>query len=218
VNPHVVLALRANAALRGLGGFLTIFSAFLVQATVEGGWESTLALGAIAGAAGAGSVLGTGIGSRLHTADPDRVVVWSAGAAAAVTVLAAVFFGLATAAAVAGVSAVANALGKSALDAIIQREVPESLRASAFARSETVLQLAWVVGGAIGIALPPIGWLGFTVAASLLVLAVGLVLWTPRRRWASPAPAGPGDAVDPGAPTVPDAVAGAPTVPEAPRP
>ncbi|MGY1665318.1 MFS transporter [Geodermatophilus sp. SYSU D00696] len=216
VNPHVVLALRANAALRGLGGFLTIFSAFLVQATVEGGWESTLALGAIAGAAGAGSVLGTGIGSRLHAADPDRVVVWSAGAAAAVTVLAAVFFGLATAAAVAGVAAVANALGKSALDAIIQREVPESLRASAFARSETVLQLAWVVGGAIGIALPPIGWLGFTVAAALLVLAVGLVLWTPRRRWA---------AVDPGAPTVPGVPTApgapapdAPTVPEAPRP
>ena len=223
VNPHVVLALRANAALRGLGGFLTIFSAFLVQATVDGGWESTLALGAIAGAAGAGSVLGTGIGSRLHSADPDRVVVWSAGAAAAVTVVAAVFFGLATAAAVAGVSAIANALGKSALDAIVQREVPESLRASAFARSETVLQLAWVVGGAIGIALPPIGWLGFTVAASLLVLAVGLVLWTPRRRWA-PADTGrpghPVDAVDPGAPTVPGAHPSpdAPTVPEAPRP
>jgi hypothetical protein len=67
------------------------------------------------------------------------------------------------------------------LDAIIQREVPESLRASAFARSETVLQLSWVVGGAFGIALPPIGWLGFTVAAALLVLAVGLVLWSLHR-------------------------------------
>jgi sugar phosphate permease len=56
--------------------------------------------------------------------------------------------------------------------------VPESLRASAFARSETILQLAWVVGGAFGIALPPIGWLGFTVAAALLVLAVGLIVWS----------------------------------------
>jgi hypothetical protein len=76
------------------------------------------------------------------------------------------------------VSSVTNALGKVSLDAIIQREVPESLRASAFARSETILQLAWVVGGALGIALPPTGWLGFTVAAALLVLAVGLIVWS----------------------------------------
>jgi MFS family permease len=194
VSPRVVVALRANAALRGLGGFLTIFSAFLVQATVEGGWQGTLALGAVAGAAGVGSVLGTAVGARLHRVDPDRVVLWSAGTAAAITVVAAVFYSLATAAVVAGVAAVANALGKVALDAIIQREVPESLRASAFARSETMLQLSWVVGGALGIALPPTGWLGFTVAAGLLVLAVGLVLWGPRRR--TPAPTAPMPAAD----------------------
>src|SRR4051795_9797002 len=182
VNPHVVLALRANAALRGLGGFLTIFSAFLVEGTVEGGWPATLALGGIAAAAGAGSILGTAIGSRLHAVRPERLVLISAGAAAAVTVVAAIFFSLPMAALVAGVSAVTNALGKVALDAIIQREVPESLRASAFSKSETILQLAWVAGGAIGIALPAIGWLGFTVAASLLVLAVGLVLISLRRR------------------------------------
>ena len=161
VSPHVVLALRANAALRGLGGFLTIFPAFLVQAEFPDGWEATLALGAVAAAAGVGSFAGTAAGSRLHAADPDRLVLylrrprpppsrcsprsstasrwrWSSLVVAAVT----------------------NALGKVSLDAIIQREVPESLRASAFARSETVLQLAWVVGGAFGIALPPTGWLG----------------------------------------------------------
>ena len=174
VSPHVVLALRANAALRGLGGFLTIFTAFLVQATFADGWDATLALGAVAAAAGLGSFAGTAAGSRLHTR--RRRTAWcsiAAGAAAAVTVLAAVFYSFAMAAVVAVVAAVTNALGKVSLDAIIQREVPESLRASAFARSETVLQLAWVVGGALGIALPPTGWLGFTVAAALLVLAVG---------------------------------------------
>jgi sugar phosphate permease len=178
VSPHVVLALRANAALRGLGGFLTIFAAFLVQATFPGGWEATLALGALAAAAGVGSFAGTGVGSRLHAADPDRLVLYSAASAAAITVLAAVFYSFAMAAVVVLVSAVTNALGKVSLDAIIQREVPESLRASAFARSETMLQLAWVVGGALGIALPPIGWLGFTVAAALLVLTVGLIVWS----------------------------------------
>jgi Major Facilitator Superfamily len=190
VSPHVVLALRANAALRGLAGFLTIFSAFLVEGTVESGWPATLALGGIAAAAGAGSILGTAIGSRLHAVSPDRLVLVSAGVAAAVTVVAAIFFSLPMAALVAGVSAVTNALGKVALDAIIQREVPESLRASAFARSETLLQLTWVVGGGLGIALPAVGRLGFTVAAALLVLAVGLVLWS-RHRSRSGRPADP---------------------------
>jgi MFS family permease len=178
VSPHVVLALRANAALRGLGGFLTIFAAFLVQATFPGGWEATLALGALAAAAGVGSFAGTAAGSRLHAAEPDRLVLISAASAAAITVLAAFFYSFPMAAVVALVSAVTNALGKVSLDAIIQREVPESLRASAFARSETWLQMAWVVGGALGIALPPTGWLGFTVAAALLVLAVGLIVWS----------------------------------------
>ena len=181
VSPHVVLALRANAALRGLGGFLTIFMAFLVQATFADGWSATLALGTVAAAAGIGSFAGTAAGSGLHSADPDRLVLISAATAAGITVLAAIFFSFAMAAVVAGVSAVTNALGKVALDAIIQREVPDNLRASAFARSETWLQMSWVLGGALGIALPPIGWLGFTVAAALLVLAVGLVLWSMHR-------------------------------------
>ncbi|MGY1802685.1 MFS transporter [Blastococcus sp. SYSU D00922] len=198
VSPHVVLALRANAALRGLGGFLTIFSAFLVEANYEG-WAGTLALGVIAAAAGLGSFAGTAIGSRMHTATPDRLVLVSAASAAAITLLAAIFYSFAMAAVVAGVSAVTNALGKVALDAIIQREVPDSLRASAFARSETWLQISWVVGGALGIALPPIGWLGFTVAAALLVLAVGLVVLSLYRGRRPAPPTG----VSPDAPTAP---------------
>jgi MFS family permease len=169
-----------------------------VEGTVEGGWPATFALGGIAAAAGAGSILGTAIGSRLHAVDPDRLVLISAGVAAAVTVVAAIFFSLPMAALVAGVSAVTNALGKVALDAIIQREVPESLRASAFSKSETILQLAWVIGGAIGIALPAIGWLGFTVAAALLVLAVGLILFSLHRGRRAAA-----QAVRPEAPTTP---------------
>jgi MFS family permease len=181
-TPHVVTALRATAALRGLSGFLTIFSAFLVQATVDDGWAATVALGGIAAAAGVGSVLGTVVGTRLHTTSPDRVVLAAAGAAAAITVLAACVFSLPMAALVAGVAAVTNAVGKAALDAIIQREVPDTVRASAFARSETWLQLAWVLGGALGVVLPASGGLGFTVAAALLVLAVGLTLWSLRTR------------------------------------
>jgi MFS family permease len=202
VSPHVVLALRANAALRGLGGFLTIFSAFLVQATFDDGWSATLALGTIATAAGLGSFAGTAAGSRLHSAEPDRLVLVSATVAAGITVLVALFYSFAMAAVVAGVAAVTNALGKVALDAIIQREVPDNLRASAFARSETWLQMSWVVGGAVGIALPPDGRLGFAVAAGLLALAVGLVLWSLHREGRRrPVPAAA--PVEPDAPTTP---------------
>jgi MFS family permease len=193
VSPHVVTALRANAALRGLGGFLTIFAAFLVEAHLHG-WTAGFTLGGIALAAGVGSVLGTAAGSRLREASPEKIVLISAGTATAVTVVAAIFYSFPMFAAVAAVSAVTNALGKVALDAIIQREVPEAMRASAFARSETWLQLAWVVGGVMGIVLPPIGWVGFTVTAVLLVLTMGLTLWG-RRRAQQPAwpPAAPPD-------------------------
>ncbi len=43
-------------------------------------------------------------------------------------------------------------MGKLSLDALVQRDVPERHRTSAFARSETLLQLSWVIGGFIGIA------------------------------------------------------------------
>ena len=53
----------------------------------------------------------------------------------------------------------------------MQRDLPERSRASAFGRSETVLQLAWVFGGALGVLLPHDSFrLGFGVVAGLLVL------------------------------------------------
>jgi hypothetical protein len=58
------------------------------------------------------------------------------------------------------------------LDAVIQRDLPEESRASAFGRSETVLQLSWVFGGALGVLLPHENyWLGFTVVAAVVALA-----------------------------------------------
>ena len=65
----------------------------------------------------------------------------------------------------------AQSLAKLALDATIQRDVPERVQSSAFARSDTTLQLAWVVGGFVGIAMPLIRrGLGLGVAAGVLAL------------------------------------------------
>jgi hypothetical protein len=180
LGPHVVTALRAGAALRGLSGFLTLFLAFWIQST-ETGTAAALALGGLVAAASGGAVAGTALGARLPLKHPDPVLLGSIGGVAGISVIAALSFGLGTALLVVAAAGIGNALGKLCLDAIIQREVPDQLRASAFARSETLLQLAWVLGGGLGIALPSNGTLGFAVAAGLLVVAFALTLVGRRR-------------------------------------
>lgn len=69
-------------------------------------------------------------------------------------ITAALFFGAFLVACLTAVAGFSQALAKLSLDALIQRDVPELVRTSAFARSETLLQVAWVFGGAIGIVLP----------------------------------------------------------------
>jgi hypothetical protein len=76
--------------------------------------------------------------------------------------------------AVALVAGAAAALGKLGLDAVLQADVPERVRTSAFARSETVLQLAWVAGGVVGLWLPLSGPWGLGVAA-VVPAAAGLL-------------------------------------------
>ena len=171
---NVVVALSGNATIRVLTGFLMMFSAFAVRAQTEGEpFKQLLLLGVIAGAAGAGSFVGNGIGARLHLGHPDQIVLACIGGSLASTVVAMLMEGIATAAIVGLVGATASALAKNSLDAVIQDDLPEESRASAFGRSETVLQLAWVFGGALGVLLPPTFWLGFLVVS--LLLAFGLV-------------------------------------------
>ena len=65
--------------------------------------------------------------------------------------------------------------------------MPERHRTSAFARSETLLQLSWVIGGFIGIALPlkigdhVVPELGLGVLAGLMVAWTAFVLLRRRR-------------------------------------
>jgi len=177
---HVVTALRAAGALRALAGFLTLFLAFLIQDTARG-FGAAAAVAGLAVAAGGGSLVGTVLGARLRLTRPDPVLLTSIGAVAATCAVAALSYSLSTAILVALLAGVANSLGKLCLDAIVQREVPDALRASAFARSETLLQLAWVFGGGLGIALPSDGRLGFWVATVLVVLAFAATVVGSRR-------------------------------------
>jgi hypothetical protein len=146
-----------------------MFLAFYIE-SVSHGWQAVASLGALGAASGIGNFLGTGIGTRLRLARPDLIILLCTTAAAVGCVVTAVLFSLPVAIGAMLVCAVSNSLSKLSLDAIIQRDVAETLRSSAFGRSETFLQLAWVLGATIALLLPAgNGRLGFIVAAGVLV-------------------------------------------------
>ncbi len=173
---HLVIALQGESVLRFLSGLLTIFLAFYIETTAHG-LQAALELGAIIAAAGAGTFTGTAIGTKLKLHRPDIVIIASVAVAGASCLLVALLFNVTVAVVGMYVFAVANALSKIALDALIQHDVVETLRSSAFARSETFLQLAWVVGAGIGVLLPSThgGSIGFWVAG-VVVSAVAAVV------------------------------------------
>jgi MFS family permease len=171
VPATVVLGLRCNAGLRILSGFLTMFLAFLLRDAPFAGWEDRveLLLGLVIGAAGVGSAVGIVLGNLLRNAKPEVCVVLVLLIDTAVTIVTAAFYGMLTALVLGVTAGLAQSFGKLSLDALIQRDIPEPTRASAFARSETLMQLSWVIGGFVGIALPLVPWAGFGVASVILV-------------------------------------------------
>ncbi|UIJ33645.1 MFS transporter [Allobranchiibius sp. GilTou73] len=178
VSHDVVLALRANVGLRWLSGFLTIFLAFLMRSHPFPGWEhrTNLLLALVVGAAGVGNALGTVMGSLLKFAAPRVIVLVTLLADAVAIVAAAVFFGLRAAVLVGLIAGIGQQLGKLALDSLIQDTVPEHMRTSVFGRSETLLQLSWVVGGIVAVVIPNNATVGMVLAATVLLLWVTAVL------------------------------------------
>ena len=172
---QVVMALWGNGTIRVLTGFLTLFAAFAIKAQTErdhAPLEQILLLGTIGAAAALGNFLGNGIGARLQFGRPDQVIISCLSAILGMTVIAALIPGIPTVVALALVGSVGSALAKISLDATIQDDLPEQSRASAFGRSETILQFGWVFGGALGVLLPAQYWIGFAVVG--LLLAAGL--------------------------------------------
>lgn len=168
VGPSVLHGLQANAAHRALSGFLIFFLAFLLREHPLAGQSAAVSLGIVGVAAGAGNAIGTAVGAWLRARGPEMIIVTMLTLVLSAAVLAAIFFGAGMVAVLTAAAGFSQALSKLSLDALIQRDVPEQVRTSAFARSETLLQMAWVVGGAIGIALPLNGVVGMSVAAGIL--------------------------------------------------
>lgn len=167
----VIASLTGSAVLRGLYGFLTLFLAFAIRSgdltTRVAGYtlSQPTAIGLAAAALGTGSFLATAVGTRLRI---HRPVLLQAGGLVIVTalgLLTTVRYNLGLVALLCLATAIASGLAKLAVDAAIQERIPEQVRASAFAHAETMLMLAWVVGGGLGL-IPFAGRLGLGVLAA----------------------------------------------------
>lgn len=153
-----------------------------------------MSLGIVGVSAGVGNACGTAVGAWLRARAPEAIIAAVLCTTLGVAVLAAVFFSGVFMAVLGATAGFCQALAKLSLDAMIQRDVPEAVRNSAFARSETLLQVAWVLGGAIGIALPLHGVLGMSVAAAVVALGTTMALrgFLSSPGTTTPRPPGPG--------------------------
>ena len=176
--------MRANAAIRVFYGFIISFLAFILRTERFGHTSDKVALGGLAVAIAVGGLLGTGIGSALRSRAPQLLIFVVLALSMAITAVCAIMFGLVTVLVVALAAAIAQTLVKASLDSILQRDIGPQTRSSAFAFSETIHQLALVIGGLIGLALSLTnsGLTGLTVAAIGLAFALCSLLLSRRHR------------------------------------
>ena len=166
--PKVTGPLATAAALRGLAGLLTVFLAFLFRA--EG--ASGLLVGCVIAAAATGQLLGTLVSARLPERASRLLSVVALVLPFVTALLAALLRSDVWVVTAVGATGICVSLSKFGLDAAVQAHVPARSISNAFARSETGLQLAWVLGAALALALPTSASVGFAVAAGLPVLGV----------------------------------------------
>ena len=186
VHPEVTLGLSTMSVLRGLVGFLTFMMAFdLRRHGVALTWY-----GFVLGASVAGAIVGVLLvprARRLLTEQQMLVLsVWLVAVAGVVT---AVIGGLAVQGALAFSLGLAAAAAKPAFDALVQRYVPVEAQGRAFARFETRLQLAWVVGSLVPV-IATIPLVPGDIVVAAVAAAAGAFYLTSRRalrhRWVAP--------------------------------
>lgn len=165
-------AMWSTGGTRLLTGFLIMFMAFLAKEHPISGMRGELVLALTVVAIGVGNALGSLLGNNLRDHHPERVAMVSVLAATLVCIATAAWYGVWTLVALGLVQGLTAQLAKLCFDALVQREVPENVRASVFAWSETMLQMLWVLGGALGIILPLNPYVGFPVCAVMLVWTV----------------------------------------------
>ncbi len=169
---NIITALWGNCTIKVMVGFLFLYPAFVAKAQYANGWRQLALLGMIGAAAGVGNFAGNFTSARLQLGRPALLVVRCTVAVCSVALIAAVAGTLAAAVIATLVTSGSSAIAKASLDASLQDDLPEESRASGFGRSESTLQLAWVLGGALGVMVYTELWVGFTAVSSMLILGL----------------------------------------------
>jgi len=173
---NIITSLWGNCTIKVMIGFLFLYPAFVAKSQGESGWEQLQTLGLIGAAAGIGNFGGNFTAARLQLGHPARLVVRATIAVTVVALATAVSGSMYVAAFATLISSAASAVAKASLDASLQDDLPEESRASAFGRSESLLQLAWVAGGATGVLIYTELWSGFTAISAMLILGLAQTL------------------------------------------
>ncbi|HEX7323027.1 MAG TPA: MFS transporter [Mycobacterium sp.] len=166
---NIITALWGNCTIKVMVGFLFLYPAFVAKQQNASGWVQLGILGLIGAAAGLGNFAGNFSSARLKLGRPAVLVVRCTIAVTAAALAASVAGKLLVVAIATLITSGASAIAKASLDASLQDDLPEESRASAFGRSESTLQLAWVLGGALGVLVYTDLWVGFTAVTALLI-------------------------------------------------
>ncbi len=173
---NIITSLWGNCTIKVMIGFLFLYPAFVAKSHDASGWEQLRILGLIGAAAAIGNFAGNFTSARLRLGHPAQLVVRATMAVTAVALATALTGNLLVAAFATLVASGSSAVAKASLDASLQDDLPEESRASAFGRSESLLQLGWVAGGAMGVLIYTDLWIGFTAISSVLILGLAQTL------------------------------------------
>ena len=172
-------ALVAISGMRFLVGFLVFHLAFALRRDDFG----TVGLGLLVGASALGALVGALAAPRLRRGLKEEGILVSCLALAGITSFAVgVWFTPFMAGVLVFVFGVASGASKVAFDAIVQRETPEGGRGWAFARYESLLQLAWVAGSLIPLLVAISAGAG-AVAVGVAANVVGILFMIGRHRY-----------------------------------
>jgi predicted MFS family arabinose efflux permease len=172
-TPTIVATSNAFAAIRGIVGFFVFGLAFALRRESEPAWVYAAA----AVMYGVGGFTGTLWSPFLRRRYTEAQIVSGALVSLGVCVaFAAIGPSRLAAVVVSTVLGLAASVARQSFDALVQRRAPLALRGRAFARYETIFQLAWVAGGAIATAIAVSVQISMLVVIAVIAPALSLYL------------------------------------------